>query len=113
MSSEPQYISPRVNSALFPKYQGKVVRLTCKVLSVHGDRATVMASDGGELHVQMSTDLNVGETPYVELIGTVSDSTTMKLMTCLNMLQDLDMTVVDHTIRLMHDPKFAGKFWGP
>lgn len=111
MSTEPQHISPRVNSALFPKYQNKVVRLTCKVLAVHGDRATVLASDGGELHVQLSRDHNMGETPYVELIGTVLDPTTLKLMTCLDM-KELDMTVVDQAINLMHDPRFAGKFWG-
>ncbi|KAK2464303.1 hypothetical protein APHAL10511_003760 [Amanita phalloides] len=109
-----EHISPRVNAALFPQYKGKVVRLTCKRISIHGDTATVEASDGGELCVLMTRDLRIGEAgPYVELIGNVVDSTTLKLMTYVDLGQELDLSVVDSAIRLMHDPRFVGKFWGP
>jgi len=112
MSSE--HISPRVNSALFPKYKDRVVRLVCKILAVHGDRVTVMASDGGELLVQLTRDQYLSDVgSYVELIGSVLDSNIMKLLTCINLSQELDMTIVDNTIRLMHDPRYASKFWGP
>ena len=67
-------LSTRVNAARLPEYIGRHVRLTCKVLKVSAsppypvfetyycrtpvklneDRATVEASDGGQVNVQLS-----------------------------------------------------------
>ncbi|PFH53755.1 hypothetical protein AMATHDRAFT_136655 [Amanita thiersii Skay4041] len=108
-----EHIAPRVNAALFPRYVGQVVRLTCKRLAVHGDTATVQASDGGELHVQMTNDMHMGDMgPFLELVGNVQDVTTMKLMTCVNLGDNLDLEMVDRTIQLIHSPKFSAGFWG-
>ncbi|KAF8348385.1 replication factor A protein 3 [Amanita rubescens] len=108
------YASPRVNAALFPQFVGKTVRLTCKRISVQGDTAVVQTSDGGELRVQMTRDQHIGDAgPYVELIGNVLDPTTLKLRTCINLGQEIDMSIVDGAIRLTHDPRFINKFWVP
>ncbi|KAF8629423.1 hypothetical protein AX15_003472 [Amanita polypyramis BW_CC] len=103
--------SPRVNAALFPQYVGKAIRLVCKIVSVQDDMAIVQVSDGGELHVQMTRDQHIGDSgPFVELIGNVIDATTLRLMTCINLGQELDMSIVEGAIRLTHDPRFSNKF---
>jgi len=104
---EPWY---RVNSALLPRFVGKTVRLTCRPIKLTANSWTVQACDGGEVTVtlfpeQLSTD------SYFEVIGNVVNGTTIKMFKGTNLGSDIDMTLVNDTINLMHDPRFFTKIF--
>ncbi|KAF8639485.1 hypothetical protein AX17_001391 [Amanita inopinata Kibby_2008] len=73
---------------------------------------TVQASDGGQLHVQMPREPSVKFSgPYVELVASVMNATTVKIMSCIDLGPDVDMSLVNSVIQLTHDPRFSNKFW--
>ncbi|KAK7030425.1 hypothetical protein VNI00_014169 [Paramarasmius palmivorus] len=84
--------SPPVNSSMLPKFLGKKVRLTCKVINVNeqASRATVQASDGGDVVVQFYGDLEIKNT-FIEVVGTVVDETTIKHEATINLGDELGM----------------------
>jgi len=113
-SPEDKNLSTRVNAARLPEYIGQHVRLAGKVLKMNENRATVQASDGGQVNVQLST-ASLANTAnmdsYVEVVGRVVDANTMNMLAFINLGDDLDMKVVNDTIELIHDPRFYKKMF--
>jgi len=99
-----EHVAPRVNSARLNNYVGRPVRLTCKVLRLQGDVAIVEATDGGQIEVRLTRDPNMND-PFVEFIGTVVDSSTLKMMACINLGSDLDMKLANDVVELIHGPQ--------
>ncbi|KAF9264554.1 replication factor A protein 3 [Marasmius fiardii PR-910] len=112
---EEQQSSPRVNSALLGKYIGRKVRLTGKVLNVNavGKRATVLASDGGEVAVQFHSENPGLDTTFVEVVGTVVDTTTVRLLIAIKMSDNLDLSIIDRAVKMAQEPRFAELFTLP
>ncbi|KAJ7461849.1 replication factor A protein 3 [Mycena galericulata] len=106
-------ISTRVNSALLPRFTGKNVRLTCRPVKFVGNTVTVVASDGGEVTVTLLPNVNMEPEMYCEVVGSVVDPTTIKVYKCIPMGSDLDMKLVDDTVKLIHDPRFYSKMFVP
>ncbi|KAF9443264.1 replication factor A protein 3 [Macrolepiota fuliginosa MF-IS2] len=105
-----EHLSPRVNSARLPNFVGKTVRLPCKVISFNGPSAKVQASDGGEVTVVLGAGMDIQDT-FVEIVGTVTDPTTIKTMACINMGDKLDLKLTNDTIEMMYDPRFTKIFF--
>jgi replication factor A3 len=108
MSERDEYNTPRVNAARVPQYVGKTVRLVCKVDRFSGNTARVLASDGGELNIVI-TNQSIAST-FVEVVGTVQDSSTIKALMCQSLGDDLDLKLVNDVTELSHDKRFAGCF---
>ncbi|ESK91161.1 single-stranded dna binding protein 12k chain [Moniliophthora roreri MCA 2997] len=103
--------SPRVNSSMLPRFIGKKVRLPCKILTINktANRATVQASDGGDVEIQAFVeDPGVA---YIEVIGMVVDETTIKSVGVIKFGDNLDMSTVEETIKIIHDPRFVSVFF--
>jgi len=113
-SDDNKNLSTRVNAARLSEYIGRHVRLACKVLKMNENRATVQASDGGQVNLQLST-ISLKKTAnmdsYVEVVGRVIDANTMQMLAFLNLGDDLDMKLVNDTIELIHDPRFYEKMF--
>ncbi|KAJ6572707.1 hypothetical protein DFH09DRAFT_1460576 [Mycena vulgaris] len=71
--------------------------------------ATVAASDGGEITVTLLPDTHMAPDTYYKVIGSVVNSTKLKMRHCIPMGTDLDMKLVDDTIKLIHDQRFFNK----
>ncbi|KZT04510.1 replication factor A protein 3 [Laetiporus sulphureus 93-53] len=110
-------ISPRVNAARMQSYIGRIVRLMGRVVragpEIPGQEPTAIleASDKGEVVVILnsmsdspSTTIN---SAYVEIVGSVQDERTIKMMTCINLGNELDMDLVNDVVELWHDPRFV------
>jgi len=93
--------SPRVNSALLPKYIGRTVRLTCKVIKLQGDNAIVQAADGGQVTVKLLRDSNITDT-FVDIIGKVVDEHTLRMLQVNNWGSDIDLELVNQTVEQLH-----------
>ncbi|CDZ96329.1 RPA3 [Phaffia rhodozyma] len=93
--------TPRVNSALLNEYRGKTVRLTCKIIKLNGDTAVVEASDQGQVDLHLNRESHLSD-PYVEVIGKVGDDLSIKVLTGMDMGADLDLSVVDAVVKMMH-----------
>ncbi|KIY50970.1 replication factor A protein 3 [Fistulina hepatica ATCC 64428] len=102
--------APRVNSKRMQSFRAKPVRLICKIENISGSSATVTTSDGGEVAVKLTPDFGMEQGPYLEIIGNVVDDTTLKMMTFMNMGQDLDMKLVDDAIELSFSPTYRSMF---
>ncbi|KAJ7219261.1 replication factor A protein 3 [Mycena pura] len=98
-------VSMRVNSELLPRFVGKIVRLTCRPVEMKTDAWTVQACDGGTVTVTLQPD-SLTTDAYYEVIGGVTSDTTIKMYRSKNLGNELDMTLVNDTINLMHDPRF-------
>ncbi|KAK0210443.1 replication factor A protein 3 [Desarmillaria ectypa] len=100
-------ISPRVNSAHMQRFIGKIVRLPCKIksYSTDGGSATVTTSDDGEVIVQLIPNTEI-TTTYAEFIGTVVDAGTLKMMAVVGMGEDLDLSLVNKVVEVIHDKRF-------
>ncbi|KAF9072853.1 replication factor A protein 3 [Rhodocollybia butyracea] len=98
-------ISPRVNSAILPRFIGQIVRIPCKILTTTENTVTVQTSDGGEILVKFTGDSGI-TTTFVEIIGHVVDATTVRKAGVINLKSDLDLQVADKVIKLIHDPRF-------
>ncbi|KAJ7064900.1 replication factor A protein 3 [Mycena amicta] len=104
--SESSRPSMRVNSALLKRYQNQTIRLPCKLIKSQGNRLTVATSDGGQVTINIATDPNMVSDEYYEILGSVVDGTTVKLLQCISLGKDIDMALVDDAIKLMHDSRF-------
>ncbi|KAJ3999253.1 replication factor A protein 3 [Lentinula boryana] len=98
-------ISPRVNSAILPRFIGQMVRIPCKILTTTDSTVTVQTSDGGEILVKYTGDHGISSS-YAEIIGHVIDQTTVKKAAVINLQSELDLQMVDRVIKLIHDPRF-------
>ncbi|EPT02196.1 hypothetical protein FOMPIDRAFT_1118942 [Fomitopsis schrenkii] len=99
-------VSPRVNAARLAQYIGRTVRLTGKVLRSQGDVAIIQAPDGGEVSVKLTRDTHL-TVPFVEIIGTVVDAATIKMLAHIDIDSELDLEIANDTVELWHDPRFA------
>ncbi|KAJ7485515.1 replication factor A protein 3 [Mycena latifolia] len=111
MGDSDSLTSTRVNSALIPRFSGKNVRLTCRPLKFMGSTATVTACDGGEVTVTLLPDTHMASDTYYDVIGSVVAPTTIKMYQCIPMGTNIDMKLVDDTVKLMHDPRFYAKMF--
>ncbi|KAF8883031.1 replication factor A protein 3 [Infundibulicybe gibba] len=102
--------STRVNSARLSGFIGKTVRLACKVLNFSGDVMVVEASDGGQVTIQVPSSAQVSDT-YVEIVGSVIDATSIKMMACIGLGGELDLKLINDTIELIHDPRFYSRMF--
>ncbi|KAF9055212.1 hypothetical protein BDZ89DRAFT_938519 [Hymenopellis radicata] len=102
--------NPRVNSALMQQFVGQIVRLPCKIKTVCTSALTVEASDGGEVIVKLAVGEQVTETFY-EIIGKVTEPGRMNMLIAIHMPGDIDMTIIDKVIGLIHDPRFFTKIF--
>ncbi|KAJ6584283.1 replication factor A protein 3 [Mycena sp. CBHHK59/15] len=109
-----QYISTRVNSALLPRFLGKSVRLVCRPAKFSGSTVTVVASDGGEVTIMLTPECTqMTSDSYWEVLGSVVNATSVRIHQAIKMGPDLDMKLVDDTIKLIHDPRFFTKMFMP
>ncbi|KAL0959926.1 hypothetical protein HGRIS_011591 [Hohenbuehelia grisea] len=111
MSTE--HHSMRVNSAKLPEWTGKTVRVYCKCLKFDGDNTAIMeTSDGGTIRVTWAGASEITDT-FVEVIGTVLDEQTVKLMACVNLGADFDLNLANDMVEMMHDARFYEKLFAP
>ncbi|KAJ7754489.1 replication factor A protein 3 [Mycena metata] len=82
--------SVRVNSAMLPRYSGKNVRLTCRPIQFMGESAIVAGSDGGQITIKLLPDTHMAPDTFYEVIGTATDSTTIKMYHYIPMGNALD-----------------------
>ncbi|KAI0326168.1 replication factor A protein 3 [Cubamyces sp. BRFM 1775] len=101
--------SPRVNKALLDNFKGQTVRLIAKIRSVRDDVAIVEASDGGEVEVKLLKAFHTDST-YIEVIGSVVDERTIKMMAFIELGNDVDMKLANDVVQVWHDPRFAKIF---
>ncbi|KAJ7774627.1 hypothetical protein DFH07DRAFT_952337 [Mycena maculata] len=104
LSFVPQY---RVNSTLVPRFIGKQVRLVCRPIKLTANGWTVQACDGGEIMVTLQPDRLTTDT-YFEVVGSVVNANTIKMFKSIPLG---NMTLVNDTIGLMHDPRFFDKIF--
>ncbi|KAI0277956.1 replication factor A protein 3 [Russula aff. rugulosa BPL654] len=114
--------SPRVNSARMRTFIGAShpIRLIGKVVNFADDETymNMEAADGGRVKVLLPRYVlsfppqahDVTAT-FVEIVGTAVDATTVKLLTCINLGSQLDLTMVNQVIELTFDPEFKGKLF--
>ncbi|KZP25002.1 replication factor A protein 3 [Athelia psychrophila] len=104
------YISVRVTSAQLPKFVGQKVRLVGKTIKIQGESAIVEASDGGQVEVKMTTGVKF-EGVFNEIMGTVQDERTIKLVIAVDLGPDLDMKLVNDVVMLTHDPRWRDRMF--
>ncbi|KAH8833844.1 hypothetical protein DL96DRAFT_1578579 [Flagelloscypha sp. PMI_526] len=111
-------VHPRVNSAKIPQFMGKPVLVACTVVQRTPDSATVVTSDGGQITVQFNSALPENERPQdktvVEIIGSVINSSTIKLMKCSRIGAPgatLDNTLFNDVVEMIHDAKYRDIFF--
>mmetsp|Transcript_77796 Transcript_77796/g.223408 ORF Transcript_77796/g.223408 Transcript_77796/m.223408 type:complete len:117 (+) Transcript_77796:66-416(+) len=78
-------ISPPVNGATLQsgKFAGKRVRLIGKVLAQDGETATIEASDGQQVNVELVPGTHMNST-YVAITGQASDDSSMNVREEMN-----------------------------
>ncbi|KAL5480904.1 hypothetical protein ACEPAI_9845 [Sanghuangporus weigelae] len=102
---------PRVNSARLGDFVGRIVRLVCKVERIKGNSAIVRASDHGQIEVTSTMPLEeLLSGTFVEFIGSVEDSSTVKMQACIPLGTDLDMDLANDCINMTHDSRFQNIF---
>lgn len=71
------------------------------------------AADGGRIKVLLPPPPQTHDVKatFVEIVGTVVDATTVKLLTCINLGSQLDLTMVNQVIELTFDPEFKGRLF--
>ncbi|KAF7318910.1 hypothetical protein HMN09_00226800 [Mycena chlorophos] len=74
--------------------------------AVKGNAATVVASDGGEVSMNILPDVTLSTDQFYEVLGSVTDGTSIKMLQCTPLGADIDMNLVDDAIKLMHDNRF-------
>ncbi|KIK55222.1 hypothetical protein GYMLUDRAFT_248826 [Collybiopsis luxurians FD-317 M1] len=95
-------ISPLVNEELLYRFDGCYVRLPCRLLLDHGETITVLASDGGEVSVQIN-DIDRQTicpfTLYLEILGKVCVASQQKCF-----LADVpDLQLINRTVKIIHN----------
>ncbi|EAU89561.1 hypothetical protein CC1G_02450 [Coprinopsis cinerea okayama7 len=107
-----QEVTPRVNSALLSNFQGRTIRLACKLVKFNDNGSlTVSAADGGQVVVQLVGEHEPISDTYLEIVGKVMDPTTIQMRGCIGLGADLDMKLVNDTINLIHDERFYGRMF--
>ncbi|KAJ2916396.1 hypothetical protein MD484_g3975, partial [Candolleomyces efflorescens] len=90
---------------MLPNWINKTVRLTCKLIRFNegeGRRLTVEASDGGQITVHaLKEDVDIADA-YLEIIGKVVDPTTIQMLGCISMGNELGTS--SSPIRLTSHP---------
>ncbi|THH21141.1 hypothetical protein EW146_g342 [Bondarzewia mesenterica] len=106
-----EHISTRVNSHHLASFVGHPVRIVGKILKFQDDIAIMEACDGGQVEIRLPRAEAEMTDTFVEVIGTVVDASTVKMMACTNMGSTLDMKLIKDVVDLTHDPKFAKRIF--
>ncbi|KAM0745826.1 replication factor A protein 3 [Meredithblackwellia eburnea MCA 4105] len=94
--------TPRVNSTLLNDYIGQTVRLIGKLERMGDDNsATVIASDKGEVTINLGPNHNLTDT-FVEIIGRVNQDSSIQEHTSVNFGDKLDLDLVEEALQLTH-----------
>ncbi|KAJ7058259.1 hypothetical protein C8F01DRAFT_313214 [Mycena amicta] len=126
MMNDPSRASLRVNSSLLKRYQNQTIRLPCKPVKFNGSTASVAASDGGQVTITLlpvresihwscrvglpAQDTHMQPDSYYEVLGSVVNPTTVKMLQCMSLGTTIDMNLVDDAIKLMHDERWFPLF---
>nr|GAT50554.1 predicted protein [Mycena chlorophos] len=108
MSSDSSRPSLRVNSFFLPRYASQTVRLPCKPAKFNGSTAAVTTADGGQVTISLLPNTHMAPNSYYEVLGQVVNATTLKTLQVTELGTNIDMTLVNSTIQLMHDERFYG-----
>ncbi|KAK0474712.1 hypothetical protein EDD18DRAFT_1357434 [Armillaria luteobubalina] len=103
-------ISPRVNWEFMQKFLNQRVTIAGEILAVQDGTATIRTSDKHEVQVTLLPD-TVIPTKYAEFVGLVVDSNHVTMERFGITSDDLDMTIVDRTVRVIHDPRFFSRIF--
>ncbi|KAK7014871.1 replication factor A protein 3, partial [Favolaschia claudopus] len=103
--------SQRVNADLLPRFVGKVARLVCRPVKQTNEGWIVQTCDGGQITVELLSGEFKSQDLFYEVIGNVPNATTMKVFQVITLDADLDMELVNDTIKLMHDQRFYTKLF--
>ncbi|KAL1745657.1 replication factor A protein 3 [Schizophyllum fasciatum] len=112
--SQNDKIAPFVNYARLSSFQGKQVRLICKLKTVSGlsgSSMNVQTTDDGEVVVTVPSSTQP-TSAYLEVIGLVQDSSTVKWMGHIELGDDIDMKLANDMIEQMHRPMFWQTTYG-
>ncbi|GJE87105.1 hypothetical protein PsYK624_031880 [Phanerochaete sordida] len=103
-----EFLSPRVNSARMPDYQGKNVRLSGKVLRLNdsANEVILQAPDGGEVRVKF-VQAPALTSQYIEVVGNVTAPDALKGHAVIDLGDDYDLELANFVVEKWHDPKFA------
>ncbi|KAL1735194.1 hypothetical protein EV714DRAFT_243993 [Schizophyllum commune] len=115
--SQNEHISPFVNYAKLSSFTGKQVRLICKLKNPKFSSPREMkveTTDGGEVVVVVATKPEDTQptSVYLEVIGLVQDSSTIKLAGLIELGDEIDMKLANDMIEQMHRPMFWQTTYG-
>ncbi|TRM61877.1 replication factor A protein 3-domain-containing protein [Schizophyllum amplum] len=112
MSQQNDKIAPFVNYARLANFQGKQVRLICKLKNLSGpNEMKVQTTDDGEVVVTMPSTAKPTST-YLEIVGLVQESAQVKMMGYIELGDDIDMKLSNDMIEQMHRPMFWEAIYG-
>ncbi|GJJ71529.1 replication factor A3 [Entomortierella parvispora] len=89
--------TPRINSAMLGNHIGGHVRLVGRVESQNSKFAVIVASDNGQVHVQMAEGAQYG-TRYMEIIGVVNQDLMVSELTSTNFGDDFNLEIYNEQI---------------
>ncbi|ETW77943.1 hypothetical protein HETIRDRAFT_411186 [Heterobasidion irregulare TC 32-1] len=106
-----EHTTTRVNAHHLPNFIGRRVLIVGKILKFQDDVAIMQACDDLQIEIRLPpTGSNLTDT-FVEVVGSVVDASTVKMLACTNMGSSLDTKLVKDVVDLTHDPKFAGRMF--
>ncbi|KAK7021403.1 hypothetical protein VNI00_017354 [Paramarasmius palmivorus] len=107
--------SPDINALMMPQYINKRARLVGELIKVLEDqnRAILKTSDGIDVSLTYDADWDLWGSPtkYITAVGKVVDPQTMHLESFINMGKTVDLSTVEATIQIIHDPRFKNVFF--
>ncbi|KAA8906155.1 hypothetical protein TRICI_005188 [Trichomonascus ciferrii] len=90
--------TPRVNASCLEDFKGRTIRILGKVKSLHGESCVIDAN--GDV-----TDANFEVGQFYEVIGRISDDSSVKMLQYQDFGTNIDMTNVDNLVKLQHKYK--------
>ncbi|KAG7359108.1 replication factor A [Nitzschia inconspicua] len=112
MDHQPDGSFPRINGGMMQKdfrYVGKLVSLVGRVTEPN----KLLTADGTLVNVDtesLQETLIVNPDLCVEIMGAVSDATTITAFVCRELSTDMDLNMYNNLIVMMQQPKYAQYF---
>ncbi|KAK7022817.1 hypothetical protein VNI00_016944 [Paramarasmius palmivorus] len=107
--------SPPIDTSHMESYIGRRARLTGRLGEINPETKTAKMTvcDGEEVVIAYESEEQwARQTPCVEVLGTVINVRTIQMETLIPQGANLDMDTVWKTIKIIHDPRFKGVFFG-